>query len=171
MKQLIAFFILLGIGIGLFSLDMLFNPLLKDELVIHSSEEIQTQISPAIIESQGLSVFPAEKASLLFSEFQVNQYTPSPLVSLVFDQELPVGAIYELPADSYFEIRHGLSAAKEEATIFDANNLGEYSAYYNDSTRSETVFRIVRAPDRVFAFEYERQYHEAFVNIAQSLIP
>ncbi len=71
----------------------------------------------------------------------------------------------------YFKIRKALSEVLEtDENLFDANNLGQYSLYYNDSARSDTVFLLTLINDQVWGFEYPRKNHEEIKNLIKRLV-
>lgn len=106
---------------------------------------------------------------LIVSELNLQEAVQTPL----FEGVQKFGIIYEFSGGEsvYFQLHSALELIlNKDDTIVDANNLGDYSMYYNDAQRPESVFLLALIKGRVWGFEYPRKHHEAFKKLTQILI-
>jgi hypothetical protein len=102
------------------------------------------------------------QTSTIFSRLDISDLLEKvPQMIFVKNKEPYLTAYYLGEKESsYFKIRTALEMIlKKNDTIFDANNLGEYSLYFNDYKNNQTVYLLTFVNGRVLGFEYNKDNH------------
>ncbi len=135
-----------------------------------------SKVSPSFIENlpEGTTVYETVNTSALFSRLDLSALNlDEAMQTTIMKDTHKFGTIYEFSGGEsvYFQIRSALDLILTESdSVYDANNLGSYSLYYNDSKREGTVFLLSLIKGRVWGFEYMKDYHENFKELTKTLV-
>lgn len=140
------------------------------------SGKVQSQLPPAFLKKLGKNVSVQEsiQAGTLFNRLIVSELPiKEALQTSLLEGIQKFGVIYEFSGGeaTYFQLRSGLELIlTKDDTLYDANNLGDYSVYYNDTKRQDTVFLLSLIKNRVWGFEYPKKYHGQFKELVKTLL-
>ena len=94
----------------------------------------------------------------------------------LFEGETYAGGLYEvICSDSteaftiYTDLKQSGLDAADSGELNEVNNYGDASFYFNHSVKATSVFLVVLKDERVFAFTYGDDYHEAFKGVFDAL--
>ena len=179
------FLSLLGIALILMSVDFFLNPvsLPREEIFSIDSQEQDTpennlisKIPQSFIQElpENTNVNESITATTLFSRLDITDMNSRETIQTSLTHGIQkFGVIYEIQGGEalYFQLRSALEfVLTEDDTIVDANNLGDYSLYYNDKQREDTVFFLSLIHNRIWGFEYPRQNHAIFKELFTTLV-
>lgn len=178
MRLFSAFFVLISIAIIISGVDFFLND--YDRFLV--SEEITGEISPvgSLLTEEFFNALP-ENTEVIESSYNTTLFSRLDISALEIDESLVTlltkdlkkyASIYEFSGGEkvYFQLRDALELIlRKDDSLFDANNLGDYSFYYNDSRDPNIVYMISLIQSRVFAFEYPRENHEEFKELTKIL--
>jgi len=114
------------------------------------------------------------ETTTLFSRLDISTLNLAESMQTTLIQDLKkFGIIYEFSGSTtlYFQLKSALELIlAPDDSVFDANNLGDYSLYFNDSKRSDMVFLLSLINERVWGFEYPREHHPLFKELTKTLV-
>jgi len=92
---------------------------------------------------------------------------PEPIVKrYIYDGSTTFGVMYEaMNGVTYDQIQSAILdriVASPVWSMNETNSYGEASFYLNNRNRSDTVFLLIKFPDRTLGFEYPKANHETF---------
>lgn len=148
----------------------------NEELILDNSQEPISQLSQKFLEALpgNVLMMDAMKATTLFSRLDISglEIQEALQTSLIQDDQ-SFGVVYEFSGGEalYFQLKSALNLIlQEDDSVVDANNLGSYSLYYNDSKRPNTVFLLSIIQGRIWGFEYSREQHDIFKKLTKTLV-
>lgn len=111
----------------------------------------------------------------LFLKFDLNTIEWKKIVTTYKQGIKKYLTLYEIDwwIDSYLKIKNVASKnieLDENMSLFEANNLWAYSAYFNDNNKKNTVFLLSLIWSKVIAFEYPRDKHEELEVFKKALV-
>lgn len=148
----------------------------EQQSTLSGTVESQSRLSQAFIKAlpDGVSIQEQLPATTLFNRIIVSELNLKEAVQTVLMKDIQkFGVIYEFSGGetTYFQLHSALELILEkDDTVFDANNLGEYSFYYNDAKRPDTVFLLALIKGRIWGFEYPKKYHEVYKDLIKTLL-
>ncbi|MBT4936312.1 hypothetical protein HON22_00170 [Candidatus Peregrinibacteria bacterium] len=147
-----------------------------EENTINSTKEFISQLPTSFLQTlpEDVLVIETSKATTLFSRLdisglQIKEALQTPLTR----ESQSFGTVYEFSGSEslYFQLKSALNLIlQQDDSVVDANNLGSYSLYYNDSKRPNTVFLLSIIHGRIWGFEYSREQHEIFKKLTKTLV-
>ena len=148
----------------------------EEEDIFGGTTEVRSKLPTSFTQAlpEGVEVQDSIAASTLFNRLIVSELNLKEAVQTpILEGIQKYGIVYEFSGGekTYFQLHSALELILEESdSVFDANNLGDYSFYYNDAKRPNTVFFLALIDGRVWGFEYPRTNHEQFKQLTQLLI-
>jgi hypothetical protein len=146
--------------------DYLLNTPVKNSL---KTPEVHTLFSQVFSE---YSVSEESSSLLLFSRMDISGLLSPMTHTVVRKNQAPVLHMYHFTSDHslYFKLRSALEMIlTQDDSVYDANNFGEYSLYYNDAKNPHTVYLLFYIKGNIFGFEYSKSLHEEIRPLINSL--
>jgi hypothetical protein len=187
MKQKHFFILLICIGLLLMSVDFVINDyqrfFINEPLDTEKNNEntstpqtIPSHIPEGVLDilTKNITALEPTPAITLFSRLDISYlHEAESLQTSLIQNNQTFGIIYEFAGDEslYFQLKTALQLIMlENDSIFDANNLGDYSFYYNDNKRPNDVFLLSLINGHVWGFEYPREHHDIFKKLTKTLV-
>ena len=184
MKQKHFFILFTCIGLLLMFVDFIINDyqrfFIKEPIINSESPSISQKVTSHIPEevsnvlNEDITILAPTPAITLFSRLDISYlHEAQSLQTSLLQNNQTFGIIYEFEGDEslYFQLKTALQLIMlEDDSIFDANNLGDYSFYYNDNKRPNDVFLLSLINGHVWGFEYPREHHEIFKKLTKTLV-
>ncbi|MCD5382795.1 hypothetical protein LR002_01600 [Candidatus Gracilibacteria bacterium] len=110
----------------------------------------------------------------LFSIFDLNEINQPKSKTIFRDGIKRYVSVYEIEGglDTYLKVKsvieNYIEIKNTKGSIFEANNLGVYSFYYNDEKKG-TVYLVALIGGQVFGFEYNKGIHEEMKIFTKSI--
>ena len=154
----------------------------EDEVIVAEQDMPEVDMTPYLTGLDYASFGFAEGVELrekdfmgVFTFLQYESSASEPYYWEIFEGEEYAAGIYEIICENpteaftvYTDLRES-GVASENGDVNEVNIYGEASFYFNHSTKTTTIYKVILGEDRVWAFTYAHKYHDPFKGVFEVL--